>query len=336
MLDGARAGAATAAVDAASGDIAGDVAAEVLDGLTRRQKTLPAKLFYDEEGCRLFGLITELPEYYLTRTERALLAAAAPEIARFAPADAALVEYGASDEAKAVQLLDAAPGGFAAYVPIDIAAPALRQLAQRMADSHPTIAVHPVVADFLHPLDLPAAIGPLRRFGFFPGSTIGNLDPAMAGRFLRTVRRALGRGAYFLVGADVRKDPALLIPAYDDAAGVTAAFNRNILVRLNREFGADFDPDQFAHCAVWNEAESRIEMHLVSRVAQSVHLLGATIRLASGETIHTENSYKHTVAGLTGIAERAGWRSAAVWTDADALFSLHLFEAGDAPTRAGD
>jgi L-histidine N-alpha-methyltransferase len=171
---------------------------------------------------------------------------------------------------------------------------------------------------------LPPALGRLDRLGFFPGSTIGNLDPAQARRFLAQARGTLGEGARMLVGVDLRKDEALLIPAYDDAAGVTAAFNLNILRRLNREAHADFDLRGFAHRAVWNDAEGRIEMHLVSLRPQAVHLNGHTIRFAPGETIHTENSYKHTPDGFRAIASAAGWRAERMWTDAGRLFSLHL------------
>jgi len=308
-----------------------DIAAEALAGLLGKRKSLPPKLFYDAEGCRLFERITELPEYYLTRAERALLAAQAPEIAAELPAGAALVEYGASSEEKAATLLDAlAAGGrqAACYVPIDLADGALVALAERMRATHPALPVHPVVADFLHPLILPEATLP-PRIGFFPGSTIGNLDPDAARGFLRAARGALGGGARFLLGVDLRKSPAVLVPAYDDAAGVTAAFNRNVLVRLNREAGADFEPAAFDHRAVWNAAEGRIEMHLVSRREQVVHLAGRLIRFAAGESIHTENSYKYTPQGVRLLAAAAGWRHRRLWTDPEGLFSLHLLSAGE-------
>ena len=307
-----------------------DVAADALAGLLQPHKSLPPKLFYDDEGCRLFGEITRLPEYYPTRTERALLAAIAPELVASVPGRGALVEYGASDEAKAALLLDAArPGGglpFAAYVPIDIAGGALAVLTARMRQSHPAIAVHPIEADFLRPLRLPNGIAWLPRLGFFPGSTIGNFDPPTARQFLAQARDALGRGACFLVGVDLRKDPAILVPAYDDAQGVTAAFNRNLLVRLNREARADFEVDSFAHRAVWNEAEGRIEMHLVSQRVQTVRLAGHTVHFGAGESIHTENSYKYGLEGFAALAGSAGWTARRSWTDAERLFSLHLLE----------
>ena len=259
----------------------------------------------------------------MTRTERALLDTVAPEVAAGVAEGAVLVEYGASDEAKALLLLDATPR-FSAYVPIDVAGPELALLAGRMGRSHPRLEVFPVTADFLSPLSLPESVAARPRLGFFPGSTIGNLDPGAARAFLREVRVTLGPGARFLVGADLRKDPAVLVPAYDDAQGVTAAFNRNVLHRLNREAGADFDPDAFAHRAVWNEALGRIEMHLVSLRVQEVRLGGRRIGFAAGETIHTENSYKHTVDGLRALAAEAGWTGLRVWTDPAGLFSIHL------------
>jgi dimethylhistidine N-methyltransferase len=310
-----------------------DVAEAALDGLSRDRKTLPAKLFYDAEGCRLFGEITRLPEYYVTRTELALLREIAPQFGAIAPEGAALVEYGASREDKALLLLGAMRGP-RAYVPIDVAAEALDEVAARMAGG--AISVHPVAGDFLDALSLPEAVRPLPAVGFFPGSTIGNFDPDEAVAFLSRARATLvgangnSGGALFLVGVDLRKDPAVLIPAYDDAAGVTAAFNRNLLTRLNREAAADFDLSRFMHEARWNDARSRIEMHLVSTSDQVVHVGGRAIRFARGETIHTENSYKHSVAGFQQTAARAGWRSREVWTDEARLFSLHLLQAGDA------
>ena len=315
-------GSTTLAIDRTTADAA-------LPGLLAARKTLPPKLFYDAEGCRLFGEITRLPEYYPTRTELALLGEVAGEAIAGLPAGSALVEYGASDEAKARLLLDAGtPSPFSAYVPIDVAEGALDALERRLGRSHPALRVHPVAADFLAPFALPRAALAGPRMGFFPGSTIGNLDRPAAQGFLAGARRTLGAGARFLIGVDLRKDPALLVPAYDDAQGVTAAFNLNLLRRLNREAGADFDLDAFAHRAVWNEAEGRIEMHLVSLRPQAVHVADHRIRFARGETIHTENSYKHTLAGFQAFAGEAGWQSLRSWTDAAALFSLHLLVAG--------
>lgn len=301
-----------------------DIAALALAGLSARPKTLPPVLFYDDAGCALFYRITGLPEYYLTRTELALLPVIAREIAPLLARPAGLVEYGASDEAKAAFLLDQPGAPFAAYVPIDIAAAALEAMANRARARWPDLAVMPIAADFLTPPRLPPALDGMARLGFFPGSTIGNLDPPAARRFLAGARAALGPGARLLVGVDLAKDPSLLLPAYDDAAGVTAAFNRNLLVRLNREAGADFDPAGFDHRALWNAAEGRIEMHLVSRRAQRVRVAGTAIDFAAGETIHTENSYKHSLPGFAALARAGGWTPARVWTDPGQLFSVHL------------
>jgi dimethylhistidine N-methyltransferase len=316
MLDAAIAGTAELSV-----------AEEALDGLLARPKTLPPKLFYDAAGVRLFEAITRLPEYYLTRTEMALLRRIAPELAALAPAGAALVEYGASDAAKARILLEAAGAVFAAFVPVDVAGPALAAMKTKLATELPALPVYPVQADFMRPVVLPDGVALMPKFGFFPGSTIGNFDPAAAVAFLRDARTALGADSWLILGADLRKAPETLIPAYDDAAGVTAAFNLNLLHRLNREAGADFDPARFRHRAVWNDAASRIEMHLVSEVAQTVHVAGAAITLRAGETIHTENSYKHSEAALRALAARAGWAVPRLWTDNAGLFAVLALRA---------
>lgn len=307
----------------------GDVAAEALAGLTAMPKRLPPKLFYDAPGVRLFGDITRLPEYYLTRTELALLTRIAPDIAALAPAGATLIEWGASDETKARLLLDLPLSPFAAFVPVDVAGAALGALKDRLGRSHPGLAVHPVCGDFLHDLHVPGAVAGRPRMGFFPGSTIGNFEPAAAVGFLRMAGATLGPGACLIVGADLRKDPAILVPAYDDAAGVTAAFNLNVLARLNREAGADFDLDSFAHRALWNDAQSRIEMHLESLVAQTVMVAGQPIHFARGETIHTENSYKHAPESVRRLAREAGFTTIRTWTDPDGLFAVYALRFGD-------
>ncbi len=317
----------TGATEAEGGS---SVAALALAGLTVARKTLPPSLFYDEEGCRLFYRITELPEYYLTRTEFRLLESVAGEAAASVPAGATLVEYGASDETKAGMLLrhkDAAGASlFRAYVPIDIAGPALRAMRRRMAGSHPGLTVLPVTADFMRPVLLPARPEETAVMGFFPGSTIGNLEPSAAIGFLSRAREALGPGARFLLGFDNCRDPARLVPAYDDAQGVTASFNLNLLRRLNREAGGDFDLDAFAHRAVWNTKESRIEMHLVSPRAASYRLAGQTVRFAPGETIHTENSYKYPPERMEAMVAAAGWTRRQVWLDPQGLFAIWLLD----------
>ena len=304
---------------------------DILAGLTASQKTLPARLFYDEAGCELFGRITGLPEYYVTRAETALLDHHAREIVADVEPGTSLIEYGASDERKGVALIDAAPGTLVTYVPIDIAGPALAALAERLRRSHPALRVEPVEADFTGPVELPRTGGG-RRLGFFPGSTIGNFEPEMVLRFLRQTREDLADGldgapVRFLIGTDLFKDRSELVPAYDDAEGVTAAFNRNILRHVNRICDADFDPDHFAHRAVWNQQAGRIEMHLVSNSAQTIALGERSIAFARGETIHTESSYKHTREGFAALAAQAGWRSEQFWTDPDGRFGLHALLA---------
>ena len=296
--------------------------AEVAAGLTAVPKRLPPKLFYDAEGSRLFERITQLPEYYPTRTELGILRGNAAAIAAFVPPGAALVEFGAGSSAKARVLLDTLPA-LGAYVPVDISGEFLQAEADVLRRDVPALRVVPVVADFTQPFRLPASVAALPRAGFFPGSTIGNFDPGEAEDFLRLARRVLGPGGALIVGVDLVKDADTLNAAYNDSAGVTAAFNLNVLARLNREFGADFALDGFEHRAGFDPALSRVEMHLVSRRRQAVRVAGRTVAFAPGETIHTENSYKYGIDGFRAMAARTGWRPAAVWTDAAGLFSIH-------------
>jgi dimethylhistidine N-methyltransferase len=298
--------------------------ADALAGLSAARKTLPCKWLYDAEGAALFEAITRLPEYYPTRTELRILRESGSDIARAVGPGAAVVEFGPGDGAKAVQLLDAlcAP---AAYLPVDIAPEWLEAAASRVASAFPGLRVRPVVADFTRPFELAGrADGGVRLLGFFPGSTIGNFEPDDAVTFLRRTRSTLGGGAYMLLGVDLIKEVGLLEAAYDDSAGVTAAFNLNLLARLNRELGADFDLSSFSHRAVWNAERERIEMHLVARRMQTVSVAGRRFRFASGETIHTENSHKYRPERLRTMAEGAGWRAAETWTDPDGLFSVWL------------
>jgi L-histidine Nalpha-methyltransferase len=303
-----------------------DIIEVALAGLTAPRKTLPAMLFYDDEGCRLFYEITRLPEYYLTRTETALLTSIASSVVPDGFNDAVLIEFGGSDESKARILLDQPGTPFKTYVSIDVAAQALADMKVRLAKTHPGLKVVPIAADFMQPLHLPS-LGS-QRMGFFPGSTIGNLDPVAAKHFLAAARASLGADSWFLLGADLRKSPKLLLPAYNDAAGVTAAFNLNLLTRLNREADADFDIYAFRHEAVWNDGESRIEMHLIATRDQTVHLAGRRIEFQEGESIHTENSYKHTPDALIGIARSAGWEIRQFWKDQAGLFGVFLLRHG--------
>jgi dimethylhistidine N-methyltransferase len=298
--------------------------ADALAGLSAPRKTLPCKWLYDAEGAALFEAITRLPEYYPTRTELQILRDSGQEIARAVGPGAAVVEFGPGDGVKAVELLGALSAP-AAYLPVDIAPEWLEAAASRVASAFPGLRVRPVVADFTHPFELAGrADGSVRLLGFFPGSTIGNFEPDDAVNFLRRTRGTLGCGAHLLLGVDLVKEAGLLEAAYDDSAGVTAAFNLNLLARLNRELGADFDLSGFSHRAVWNADKERIEMLLVARRMQTVSLAGRKFRFASGETIHTESSHKYRPERLRAMAEAAGWRAADMWTDPKGLFSVWL------------
>lgn len=303
-----------------------DFLACVLDGLAQPQKRIPSKFFYDERGSQIFESICHLPEYYPTRTEIGLLRDRAGEIAGLIGPRAALVEFGAGSSQKVGFLLDALEDA-AAYVPVDISGEHLFASAKALAAGYPGLTVIPVCADYTRPFDLPEIEGEAGRVGFFPGSTIGNFTRDQAADFLRTVAGDLGSGSGLLIGVDLRKDAAILHAAYNDAAGVTAAFNLNLLKRINSELGADFDLDGFAHEARWLDQPGRIEMHLVSRADQSVRIDGHSFRFAAGESIHTEDSHKYTVEGFQALCVEAGWRSQAVWTDADNLFSIHFLRA---------
>jgi dimethylhistidine N-methyltransferase len=298
-----------------------EFARDVIAGLSARPKWLWAKYFYDDRGSELFEQITALPEYYPTRTELGILEQRAAEIARFVPNGAALIEFGSGSTAKARIVLRAA--AVAAYVPVDISAGFLASEASRFRRDLPHLRILPVAADFTKPFELPAAIRSRARVGFFPGSTIGNFEPSQAAEFLRHAARLLGTGAHFIVGVDLAKDERVLEAAYNDAAGVTAAFNLNLLRRINRELDADFDLKRFRHKAVYNHAQHRIEMHLESQADQKVMVCDRRIAFAAGETIHTESSYKYTVESFQALAAEAGWAPAAVWTDPDGRFSVH-------------
>ncbi|HEY0103221.1 MAG TPA: ergothioneine biosynthesis protein EgtB [Brevundimonas sp.] len=299
---------------------------DLLSGLTRSPKVASPKWFYDAEGSRLFEEITRLPEYYPTRQEAALLREVAPRWAERFGLGAALVEFGSGASEKTRIVLDAAPC-LSAYAPIDISADALDAAARRIAEAYPYLNVIPLVGDFLHLGALPAGLGDGRRIGFFPGSTIGNLERAEAEGFLRGARTLLGDDALFILGVDLVKSPETLVAAYDDARGVTAAFNRNLLVRANRELGADFDVDAFIHRAVWNAGESRVEMHLEATRDMQVVVGSERIAFAQGETIHTENSRKFTEATVRTMAQAAGWSVAAFETGAAPSVALALLKA---------
>jgi len=303
---------------------------EVMRGLRSVPKTLPPKLFYDATGAALFERITALPEYYLTPAELEILEARAAEIAALGGARCALVEYGSGAGVKVRVLLDAfAAAGtpVAAYVPIDTSREQLAEVSAEIAVEYPNLPVHPVHADYTASLHLPDLPERARRVAFFPGSTIGNFHPTEAAAFLRRIRRAVADDGLLILGVDRRKDAAVLDAAYDDAEGVTAAFNLNMLRRLNRELGADFDLARFRHRACFDARASRVEMHLVSLDRQVVHVAGEPITFEAGETIWTESSYKYDRSALDVLVSSAGFRLARVWTDAAERFWVACLSA---------
>ena len=301
------------ATSAFAGDVIGDLA--------RHPKRLSPKYFYDATGSELFEQITVLPEYYPTRTELGILRDRGGEIAAIIPDGAALVEFGAGATTKVRLLLEHCE--FAAYVPVDISGDFLKAQADGLRRDFPGLGIYPVAADFTTPFALPEAVADMPKVGFFPGSTIGNFEPHEADAFLRRAARILGPSSRFIVGVDLVKDEHVLNAAYNDSAGVTARFNLNVLTRINRELGADFDLDAFAHRAFYNRARSRIEMHLESGARQKVHVARRTIPFRAGETIHTENSYKYTRERFAVLAAAAGWTTRAVFTDPAQYFSVH-------------
>jgi dimethylhistidine N-methyltransferase len=301
----------------------GDFGVAVLAGFAQKQKTVPARFFYDTRGSELFEEITRLPEYYPTRTERALLRSHAEDVGRLAGIGRSVVEFGAGSAAKTPLLLAAVQPQV--YVPIDISGEFLEASAAGLARAHPTIRVMPIAGDFTRTIPLPDLHGPL--IGFFPGSTIGNFSHAAAVDLLRSFRATLGAGARLVIGIDTRKNPRLLETAYDDAAGVTAAFNLNLLERMNRELDADIPIDAFEHRADWHDGYGRIEMHLIATRDVAFRVARCSFTMHAGETIHTENSYKYTMEEARLLARASGWEPMAAWTDAEGLFGLHVWAA---------
>jgi dimethylhistidine N-methyltransferase len=294
---------------------------DVIAGLSCPQKSLPARWLYDDVGSEIFEEITQLPEYYPTRVETQILREQAADIADFCGENLTLLEYGAGAAVK-TEILIRALTNPRLYIPIDIAGPFLDQTAVRFRDRLPNLVTHPVAADFCSDFTLPEWIPLPKRVAFFPGSTIGNLNSEEVAAFLRRVRAQVGPRGKAIIGADLRKSLDVLIPAYDDAAGVTARFNLNLLVRINRELGGNFALRNFAHVAKWNETASAIEMHLVSRIAQAVTVAGNEFQFAAQESIHTESSRKYDVKGFTQMAHRNGWEVTRVWTDPETRFAL--------------
>ncbi|MCW1382665.1 L-histidine N(alpha)-methyltransferase [Novosphingobium sp. KCTC 2891] len=298
---------------------------DVVQGLSQPHKAIPARWFYDARGSQLFEAITVQPEYYPTRAETEILAGQGADFAELVGPGRVVVEFGSGSSAKTPHLLSAiAPS---AYVPIDISGDFLRQSAQALSRQFPALEVIPVEADFTHPVTLPDAVRGRPMLGFFPGSTIGNLVPASAVDLLRSMRDTLGTGAQLLIGMDRIKDDHTLLAAYDDAAGVTAAFNMNLLERINRELDGDIPLSAFRHKVAWIDALARIEMHLEAQRDLAFHVAGRTFTMRAGETIHTENSHKYDARSAALLLLAGGWTPLDEWTDAAGRFSLVLAQA---------
>ena len=300
---------------------------DVLDDLSQHPKRLSPKYFYDAAGSELFEQITLLPEYYPTRTELGILRDRGGAISAILPNGAALVEFGAGATTKVRLLLNECALG--AYVPVDISGDFLKAQADVLRQDFPGLAVYPVAADFTAPFALPEAVAEMPKVGFFPGSTLGNFEPHEACAFLRSARDILGQGAQMVIGVDLEKDERVLYEAYNDKAGVTARFNLNVLHRINRELGGNFDISAFTHRAIYNRDRHRIERHLISRRSQTVRVLGRSFSFRAGETIHTENSYKYSLERFAALARGSGWMPRATWTDDAGMFSVHALVASD-------
>lgn len=298
---------------------------DVLAGLAAPIRAVPARWLYDRRGSELFEAITRLPEYDLTRTETELLERCCPDVARIVGPGQAVVEFGSGASVKTRILLAAAAPS--AYVPVDISGDFLRDSAASLAEDFPGLPVFPIEADFTRPFALPAELAGSPKLGFFPGSTIGNLVPSTGVDLLRSMRQTLGTGAWLFIGFDRVKDSAELLQAYDDSAGVTAEFNLNLLVRINRELDGDIPLDAFRHRAVWNERLSRIEMHLEALRDVAFEVAGTSFAMAKGETIHTENSHKYGERDARLLLLAGGWTPVEQWTDEEARFALVLARA---------
>jgi dimethylhistidine N-methyltransferase len=302
-------------------------AGDVIDDLSQHPKRLSPKYFYDATGSELFEQITLLPEYYPTRTELGILRDRASEVAAIIPEGAALVEFGAGATTKVRLLLEQC--AFGAYVPVDISGDFLKAQADALRKDFSALSVYPVAADFTAPFALPDAVKAMPKVGFFPGSTLGNFEPHEACAFLRSAGEILGKDARMVIGVDLEKDERVLYDAYNDAAGVTARFNLNVMVRINRELGGNFDTNAFMHRAIYNRDRHRIEMHLISKKAQTVRVLGRSFSFRAGETIHTESSYKYSLERFTALARGSGWTALESWTDPAGMFSVHALVASD-------
>jgi dimethylhistidine N-methyltransferase len=304
------------------GEVEDEFASSVIEGLSKTQKSLPCRYFYDARGSALFEDITRLPEYYPTRTESQILRDHAGDMVATIGKDELLVEFGSGSSLKTEILLDRI-GPSVAYVPIDVSEAALADAKVRLARRYPMRDVRSIVADFSRTIALPKDLASRRKTGFFPGSTIGNLSPREAEGLLKIFGRALGSASRLIIGVDLKKDPRVLIDAYSDAAGITAAFNLNLLRRINRELGANFEERGFRHEAIYDPLKGRIEMHLVSLREQQVDVCDRTFRFRMNESIHTENSYKYTIEQFREVARASGWQPNRVWTDTKQQFSVH-------------
>ncbi len=300
-----------------------EFAAAVITGLSQAQKTIPASFLYDQRGSGLFEAITRVEEYYPTRAEIEILSRRSGQIAQLTSAGRVLVEFGSGSSAKTPLLLDQMTA--AAYVPIDISERFLHESAAQIRAKYPELDVLPVAGDFTQRVFLPPQVKGKPALGFFPGSTIGNLTPFAASSLLREFRATLGADAYLAIGIDVRKDPRRLEQAYNDAAGVTAAFNLNLIDRLNRDLNGEVPREAFEHRAVWREDLGRVEMHLVAKRDVRFSVAGRLFGMGKGETIHTENSYKYSLCEARMLARVSGWEPVSAWTDTKGLFSFHLW-----------
>ena len=310
-----------------SGEPISAFARDVIDDLSQAPKRLSPKYFYDATGSELFEEITRLPEYYPTRTELTILRDRGRAISALIPDSAALVEFGAGATTKVRLLLDECKIG--AYVPVDISGEFLNAQADALRADYPRLSVHPVTADFTAPFELPDAVRMLAKVGFFPGSTLGNFEPQEARAFLKSARNILGGAARMVIGVDLEKDERVLYDAYNDSAGVTARFNLNVLHRINRELGGDFDVGAFIHRAIYNRDRHRIEMHLISKKALTARVCGRKFSFRPGESIHTENSYKYSIGRFMTLARNSGWMPLQSWTDEGRMFSVHALVASD-------
>lgn len=302
-----------------------DALDEVINGLNQNQKQIDPKFFYDELGSKLFERITQLPEYYPTRTEIEIMQNHRKEICEHLNSSASLIEFGSGSSQKVKLLLDEMKPEH--YVSIEISKDFLVHSATQLAQEFPWLQVHAICADYNLPVALPIDLEKSDKCGFFPGSTIGNFEPTVAAKFLRNMALVLGEEGKLLIGVDLKKEPQVLNNAYNDSQGVTANFNKNALKNINQITDANFDPNAFIHHAFYNTQKGRIEMHLVSQKQQTVSIGDQQIKLAEGESIHTENSYKYTIDEFHTLADKAGFCPVKVWTDDNELFSIHLMEA---------